>query len=112
MIADLRIDDQEKLMDKEYILNFARTLIDKIRMKIYDNHIYCERWAAENTPHTYGVSLIAFLTTSGLQLHTTNDTLFLDVFSCAPYTSEEVLAHIHANFKVREVVRAQMTLRS
>jgi S-adenosylmethionine/arginine decarboxylase-like enzyme len=112
LILDITTTDKDKLMNVLYLETFARNLIKAIGMEIHQingtDGILCDKWGATDLPHTFGVSLICFLTTSSLTIHTTNEKMFLDIFSCKNFTDDSVMEVLNSCFNNINIQRILM----
>jgi len=113
LILDITTSDKDKIMDTSCVEHFARNLIQGIGMEIHHvngkDGLLCDKWGATDLPHTFGVSLICFLTTSSLTIHTTNDgTMFLDIFSCKNFTDDNVMDVVKSCFNNINIKRILM----
>ncbi len=115
LIFDAKVD-RSKINDKEHIEKWLRQLVKDVRMDIHEIDgkpaILLDTWAAPDMGFTYGTSCSILITTSSVSLHTaiddedtTKGKIFLNLFSCADYNYDEVLANIKKHWTGVEVTR-------
>lgn len=99
LLLDLEDCDLDAISSGEHIRNFAIRLCDDIiDMRRYGDPIV-ERFGLED-PKTAGYSLVQLIETSSIVAHFSElrRTIYLDVFSCAPYDREKVEAFACEHF--------------
>lgn len=86
----------------DHVNAFMTNLVDHVRMKVLSPAVTL--WCDE--PGNEGITSSILLTTSNSVVHIWNDTgLFeFDLYSCAPYTPDEVIDFIKQYFDVKKIV--------
>ncbi len=116
LTIDVSTGEEDKLMSVEYMEIFVRDLIKRIRMQIHqiegEDAILCDKWG---DGVLFGVSCCVLINTSNVSFHTTMRTadsepsLYLDVFSCSSFQTDEVIKTIKYYFEDVRVKRTVMT---
>jgi S-adenosylmethionine/arginine decarboxylase-like enzyme len=90
--------------DVKFVDDFMTTLVDRVRMKVLSPAVtlWCDEEGNE------GITSSILLTTSNSVIHIWNyedgtGLLEFDLYSCAPFTPEEVIGYIRENFYVTKV---------
>jgi S-adenosylmethionine/arginine decarboxylase-like enzyme len=121
LVIDFKIDDLNKLNDKEFLIMWVRTLVSDLNMNIHSidgkDAIMMDTWGSETErPEIHGTSCgVVLITTSSITFHTVVDTydknkgiIYLDIFSCKHFTREIVQKNIDIHFNKPEVIRWQL----
>jgi S-adenosylmethionine/arginine decarboxylase-like enzyme len=87
-----------------FIDSFMTTLVYRVRMKVLSPAVTL--WCDE--PGNEGITSSILLTTSNSVIHIWNHKdgtglLEFDLYSCSPFTPEEVIGYIRENFQVTKV---------
>lgn len=90
--------------DIEAVNKFMTTLVDRVRMRILSPAVTL--WCDE--PGNEGITSSILLTTSNSVVHIWNHKdgtglMEFDLYSCAPFTPEEVISYIKESFTVTKV---------
>ena len=91
LIIDLHKCNRDKLNQGD-ISEFLNILCDKIKMQRVSKHFY-DLKSEESDDQYAGISVIQFITTSSIIIHTYNKkgNLYLNVFSCKKFDRRTVL---------------------
>ena len=93
----------EQVKSKEAIAEFLKALVKAIDMKAYGEP-FLERFATD-APELGGISACQMIETSNICLHATDMTqdLYLDIFSCKPYSNEVALQVVKDFFNPQSI---------
>jgi len=99
----------DKVKSKEAIAEFLKALVKAIDMKAYGEP-FLERFATES-PELVGISACQMIETSNICLHATDKTqdLYLDIFSCKPYSIEVALSVVKEYFNPESIRQTYLT---
>ena len=110
LILDLG-DCDPSLFTRRHLKRFARALCTVIDMTpaklVFWDYRYSPLAKRKAPPHLKGVSLVQFIETSTIVIHTLDDlrAVYIDLFSCAEFHSEIVL-HFSADWFHGKVVNS------
>ena len=99
LILDCRGCDRDAVRDRETLLEWLRTLVERIDMRAF-GHPVCEHFATHD-PDAAGYSLVQLIETSSITGHFVdrNGDAYIDVFSCKAFDLETVRAVVHEYFR-------------
>ncbi|MFN0114938.1 MAG: S-adenosylmethionine decarboxylase family protein [Paracoccaceae bacterium] len=108
LILDMGACDRAAVTSAETIRAFVKELVDEIEMKAYGEPII--EHFAEHSPEAAGYSLVQLIETSNICAHFSDLTgdVYLDVFSCKPFSDEVAIRVCKKYFKPRSI--SKMTL--
>ena len=91
LVLDCAGCDHEKITSGENIKTFTKELVKRIDMVAYGEPIV-EHFATHD-PQKAGYSMVQLIETSNICAHFVDrdDTMYLDVFSCKPFSNEVVM---------------------
>lgn len=104
----LRLDvagcELEKARSEEYIARYNESLLDLIKMKSM-GEAWIKDCGPQDRPDLCGVTLLQPIETSSITAHFCNESgdVYLDVFSCKPFDSEAVIAHLREWFNPKRI---------
>jgi S-adenosylmethionine/arginine decarboxylase-like enzyme len=90
--------DLEKIKNKDNILLFVETLVDRVNMKTHGDAIIENLLPGTDNE---GYSVLQMITTSNVSCHFVNSTrdAYIDLFSCKFFETETVIATVNEFFK-------------
>lgn len=96
LILNCRSCDIESIKNKDLITKFAKTLVKEIDMVAYGE----PQVVNFGSGNKEGFTLVQLIETSNICAHFCNDTgdVYLDVFSCKPFSINKVKAHVYKYF--------------
>ena len=99
LILDCRGCDRGAVRDRETLLEWLRTLVERIDMRAFGNPV-CEHFATHD-PDAAGYSLVQLIETSSITGHFVdrNGDAYIDVFSCKAFDLETVRAVVNDYFR-------------
>jgi S-adenosylmethionine/arginine decarboxylase-like enzyme len=102
--------NHEQITSGENITNFTKELVRRIDMVAYGEPIVAH--FATHDPMKAGYSMMQLIETSNIAMHAVDadNTMYLDVFSCKPYSNDEVIACVKEFFGA-EFVRVNFITR-
>jgi S-adenosylmethionine/arginine decarboxylase-like enzyme len=91
--------DNASITSRENIYNFTKELVKRIDMVAYGEPVI-EHFATHD-PLKAGFSMVQLIETSNISMHAVDkdNTMYLDVFSCKPFSNEDVIATVKEYFK-------------
>lgn len=95
--------DHSKITSRENIYNFTKELVKRIDMKAFGEPIV-EHFATHD-PTKAGFSMVQLIETSNICAHFVDDdnTCYIDVFSCKPFSNVTVVDTVKEYFGSTEV---------
>jgi S-adenosylmethionine/arginine decarboxylase-like enzyme len=110
LALDLRACDRDTVTNAENLRTWVKQLVDRIDMRAYGEPIV-EHFAGHD-PAVCGFSVVQLIETSNISGHFVdrNGDAYIDVFSCAPFDRDVVLAFVEETLRpdaviVHELVR-------
>jgi S-adenosylmethionine decarboxylase len=93
----------DKITNRENIVEFTRKLVERIDMVAFGEPVV-ERFATHD-PNKAGYSMMQLIETSNIAAHfvESDNTMYLDVFSCKPYDNDIVIASVEQYFDAQKV---------
>ena len=91
------------IQDKETVAKWIKDLVQKIDMVAYGEPVI-ENFALHD-PTKAGISAVQLIETSNICAHFVNEnnTFYMDVFSCKPFSNDDVIALVNEYFKPSKV---------
>jgi len=101
LVLDCADCDRKSIMDAEHVANFAKELVRRIDMKAYGEPQVVNFGSGNKA----GFTLVQLIETSNICAHFCNDSgdVYLDVFSCKPYSNEVVIETFKEFFNPKTV---------
>lgn len=99
LIVDCRACDISRITDRDNIIAFVKTLVERIDMRAYGEPIL-EHFATHD-PDKAGYSLVQLIETSNITAHFVdkNGDAYVDIFSCKSFDPNVALAVIDEFFQ-------------
>ena len=99
----------DNVKSKDAIAAFVKALVKAIDMKAYGEP-FIERFA-EEVPELGGISAVQLIETSNICLHACDlsSDLYLDIFSCKPYSTEVALEVVKEYFNPISIRQTYLT---
>ena len=90
--------DHDRITSRETIYNFTKELIKRIDMVAFGEPVI-EHFATHD-PNKAGFSMVQLIETSNIAAHFVDkdNTMYLDVFSCKPFSNDTVIATVKEYF--------------
>jgi S-adenosylmethionine/arginine decarboxylase-like enzyme len=103
LLLDCRGTPVELIKERGYLVNFVKTLVKAIDMEAYGEPIL-EHFATHD-PDKAGWSLLQLIETSNISGHFVdkNGNFYLDVFSCKPFDSADVIEVVNEFFNPEKI---------
>jgi hypothetical protein len=100
-----------KEMFKDIIISIGMKLHCTDELKI--PMMVSDKYAGEGKPHTMGCSIAALLTTSTATVHTTYNTIYLDIFSCKgdSLMADKIINSVSKYFQIVEITNNKYIIR-
>ena len=115
LILDVHKCD-EKLFKRKHLKVFLKEVCERIDMKrcklCWWDDLYTPKKERETEPHLAGTSVVQFITTSNITIHTLDilKRVYLNLFSCKDFKEKEVISFVKKWFK-GEVVNSKVIQR-
>jgi S-adenosylmethionine/arginine decarboxylase-like enzyme len=101
LILDCAGCDHNRITDGDNIRDFTKELVKRIDMVAYGEPIV-EHFATHD-PQKAGYSMVQLIETSNICAHFVDrdDTMYLDVFSCKPFSNDTVMETVKEFFDTK-----------
>jgi S-adenosylmethionine/arginine decarboxylase-like enzyme len=109
LILDCKSCIKEKVVSKENINKFVKTLVKEIDMKAYKEPTI-EHFATHN-PSAAGYSMVQLIETSSITAHLVDESgdAYFDIFSCKPFNIEIVKVVVNSFFEPKKIKVTYLT---
>ena len=109
LALDVRGCDRAKVTDAAMLRKWVTELVDRIGMRAYGDPIV-EHFASHDRA-IGGYSVVQLIETSNVCGHfvDANGDAYIDVFSCAPFDSEVVVAFVQESFQPEAIIVHELT---
>ena len=95
--------NHEGITNRDNIYNFTKELVKRIDMVAYGEPVI-EHFATHD-PAKAGFSMVQLIETSNIAMHSVDrdNTMYLDVFSCKPFSNDVVVATVEEFFGAQNI---------
>lgn len=95
--------DHGKITNRENIYTFTKELVKRIDMVAFGEPVI-EHFATHD-PNKAGFSMVQLIETSNISMHAVDhdNTLYLDVFSCKPFSNDDVIKTVEEFFGATKI---------